>query len=157
MIGLSHKVRNFNLLDIKAKGSNQEYNTIVSEVKERKLNKDIASTWKLQILCDKGKEKDVKVNISAPQQVEKDKNGKFIHFHSLEGIKIFLPVEFTVNLVDGVCFKDYKNMVPNDQERQLLENLTQIIKQEYDNIKELTEMEDGLRFALHRLLDLKQM
>ena len=42
-------------------------------------------------------------------------------------------------------------------ERKLIENLGQIVKEEFDNIKELTDMEDGLRFALHRLLDLKQI
>ena len=31
------------------------------------------------------------------------------------------------------------------------------MKSEFENIKELTDMEEGLRFALHRLLDLKQM
>ena len=30
-----------------------------------------------------------------------------------------------------------------------------MIKAEYDNIKELTDFEEGLRFAIHRLLELK--
>lgn len=38
---------------------------------------------------------------------------------------------------------------------RLLYNLCQIIKEEFDNIKELTDFEEGLTFAQHRLLELK--
>ena len=39
----------------------------------------------------------------------------------------------------------------------LVLNLLQIIEEQYANIKELTDFEPGLRFAIHRLLDLKQL
>ena len=32
-----------------------------------------------------------------------------------------------------------------------------MIKTEYENIKELTDFEEGLRFAIHRLLELKML
>ena len=43
------------------------------------------------------------------------------------------------------------------EEDEHIENLKKIVKSEFENISELTDMEEGLRFALHRLLDLKQM
>ena len=39
----------------------------------------------------------------------------------------------------------------------LIENLVKIISLEYQNIKELTDFEEGLRFALHSQLDLKHL
>ena len=35
-----------------------------------------------------------------------------------------------------------------------MQNLSKIIKEEYENIKELTDFEEGLTFAQHRLLEL---
>ena len=37
---------------------------------------------------------------------------------------------------------------------RLLFNLCQIVKEEFENIKELTDFEEGLTFAQHRLLEL---
>lgn len=39
----------------------------------------------------------------------------------------------------------------------LILSMTQIIEQEYETIKELTDFEEGLGFAIHRLLELKQI
>ena len=38
---------------------------------------------------------------------------------------------------------------------EFIENLSEMIEREYQNIKELTDFEPGLKFALHRLLELK--
>ena len=56
LVGLSHKVRNFQELDIKVtgdldgKGGKKKVKFDVEEVTERALNKSIASTWKLSLL-----------------------------------------------------------------------------------------------------------
>ena len=39
----------------------------------------------------------------------------------------------------------------------MIKNLEQILTKEVTVIKDLTDFEQGLRFAIHRLLDLKQM
>lgn len=39
----------------------------------------------------------------------------------------------------------------------MVENLGAMILREFQNIKELTDFEDGLRFALHRLQELKTL
>lgn len=44
-----------------------------------------------------------------------------------------------------------------ESEDKLILNLSKMIQTEYDNIKELTDFEEGLRFALHRLLELKTL
>lgn len=40
-------------------------------------------------------------------------------------------------------------------EDDFIGNLSEMISTEYQNIKELTDFEPGLKYALHRLLDLK--
>jgi hypothetical protein len=44
-----------------------------------------------------------------------------------------------------------------ESEDKLILNLSKMINSEYDTIKELTDFEEGLRFALHRLLELKTL
>jgi hypothetical protein len=67
-------------------------------------------------------------------------------------VKLFRPVSLLMkvksNSLEAVQTADANNFVSN---------LAEIMTQEYSNIKELTDFESGLRFAIHRLLDLKQL
>lgn len=67
-------------------------------------------------------------------------------------MKLFRPVSLLMkvksNSLEAVQTADANNFVSN---------LAEIMTQEYSNIKELTDFESGLRFAIHRLLDLKQL
>ena len=75
---------------------------------------------------------------------KKDRND----FVSLEGVRLFRT--FNANLSS-----ESKKITPianeDSDDNQLVENLGAMILREFQNIKELTDFEDGLRFALHML------
>ena len=87
LVGLSHKVRNFNELDIKIlgdhgkgeEGGENELKFDVNEVVERRLNKSIASTWKLSLVDlanpDGIKPNKLSLSIKQRKEVNKDENG----------------------------------------------------------------------------------
>jgi len=70
----------------------------------------------------------------------------------LEGVKLFRALSVNIDLETKMFSVQDKENTDDDK---LIESLATIARDEYANIKELTDMEEGLRFALHRLLDLK--
>ena len=70
----------------------------------------------------------------------------------MEGVKLFRALSVNIDLETKMFSVQDKENTDDDK---LIESLATIARDEYANIKELTDMEEGLRFALHRLLDLK--
>ena len=67
-------------------------------------------------------------------------------------MKLFRPVSLLVKVISNSL-----EAVQTADPCNFVSNLAEIMTQEYCNIKELTDFESGLRYAIHRLLDLKQL
>ena len=93
--------------------------------------------------------KKITLSIRPPKKEGYDVN---VCFQSLEGVKLFQPVQLSIDL-ESLKFEAQELQVEAGQQK-LLFNLCEIIKQETENIRELVDFEEGLSFAQHRLLDL---
>ena len=79
----------------------------------------------------------------------KQKN-EITKFESLERVRLFRSFALDFDLDSG-------SSEPVDTQDDFIGNLSEMISTEYQNIKELTDFEPGLKFALHRLLELKML
>ena len=71
---------------------------------------------------------------------------------SLEGVSLFRRFALQIDSAAGSA-----SVVAQPKEETLVNNLVQVAQQEHATIKELTDFEQGLQFATHRMLDLKQL
>lgn len=152
VIGLSHKVVNFEKLNIAFK---HEEGDIESTVVPNG-SKNISSSWILKFNAGKHKSVDIKIAAQTAFTVSGD-NYPATQFHSQDGVKLFRPFHASVDLSKG---KDTLTFTALPQEGEaafdddLLSNLESIVDQEYNTIKELTDFEKELRFALLRQVEL---
>ena len=131
LLGLSHKVRDLDQLEVNIQG--------VPSFEIKHHGKNISSKWALLFDQNQGK-----IQISIKQKATKNQ------FESLERVKLFRSFSLELDLDNG-SFEALET--PDD----FIKNLSEMIQTEYQNIKELTDFEPGLKFALHRLLELKML
>ena len=56
--------------------------------------------------------------------------------------------------IDSLKFQALKVEGPAKDQQNYLMNLSKVVKEEFDNIKELTDFEESLTYAQHRQLEL---
>ena len=121
-----------------------------------KIDEIISNKWSVTASLPDGVEagsvdETITLKLSA---ISKDKYDERICFKSIEGVKLIRPAEIKLNLKDMKFEAGYVYVIPGDGEQFYMQNLCKILKEEYDNIKELTDFEEGLTYAQHRLLEL---
>lgn len=146
-LSLSHKLRNFQNLNITIDGNQAE----VQVYEDRELlvlaNADtIAQTWFLELKAGAGL-----LRVEQPVLENDQEQSDAVRFcHSLEGVTLFRSFSLQID-------NSSVSVVSQDQEESLVSNLVSVLTQEFSTIKELTDFEPGLQFATHRMLDLKQL
>ena len=81
-------------------------------------------------------------------EITKDSESKL---EALNGVRLWRPFSASLDL------STLKIIPSNVGERSLMRNLEEIASEQLKSIKELTDFEPGLRFALYRLVELKQL
>ena len=140
---MSHKVKNFDKLNIRV-GEALEFTV------ETAGSKNISSSWVLKFKAGEEKSINVKIEAQTSFTVEGD-NYPATQFHSQDGVKLFRPFHASIDFAEGDKLS-FSPIAVSDYD--LISNLTSIVDQEYNTIKELTDFEKELRFALLRQVEL---
>ena len=111
--------------------------------------KDISSSWSVSFKTESNVEIQIVPKVQSDEIVEP--GYEKTQFTSMDGVKLFRPFKGRIN-TENMGFSPVEI-----DDNEMIQNLVKIISLEYANIKELTDFEEGLRFALHSQLELKQM